>query len=75
MFWFQVKEYVTPEKFRYWEQVGNEMGFSYTASGPLVRSSYKAGKLHKHSPAWIDDTEDRLPNLLPPVHFTFIVFR
>ena len=40
----KVKEYVTPEKFAHWEQVGNEMGFAYTASGPLVRSSYKAGK-------------------------------
>lgn len=41
----QVEEYVTPEKFGYWEKVGEEMGFVYTASGPLVRSSYKAGKL------------------------------
>ena len=40
----QVKEYVTPEKFAYWEQQGNELGFLYTASGPLVRSSYKAGE-------------------------------
>ncbi|KAJ2825727.1 hypothetical protein FBU31_003631, partial [Coemansia sp. 'formosensis'] len=36
--------YVTPEKFKHWEQVGNELGFLYTASGPLVRSSYKAGE-------------------------------
>lgn len=42
----QVEEYITPEKFKYWEKVGNELGFHYTASGPLVRSSYKAGKLH-----------------------------
>lgn len=40
----KVEEYVTPEKFAYWEKVGQEMGFVYTASGPLVRSSYKAGK-------------------------------
>ena len=40
----QVKEYVTPEKFTFWEQMGRELGFSYTASGPLVRSSYKAGE-------------------------------
>ncbi|RXN25561.1 lipoyl mitochondrial [Labeo rohita] len=38
----KVEEYVTPEKFAYWEKVGQEMGFVYTASGPLVRSSYKA---------------------------------
>ena len=40
----KVKEYVTPEKFAEWEKLGNEMGFLYTASGPLVRSSYKAGE-------------------------------
>merc|ERR1712020_839796 len=32
------------EKFAYWEKRGNELGFLYTASGPLVRSSYKAGE-------------------------------
>lgn len=44
-----MEEYVTPEKFAHWEKVGNDMGFIYTASGPLVRSSYKAGeKLYLH---------------------------
>ena len=41
----QVKEYVHPDKFAYWEEVGNRLGFAYTASGPLVRSPYKAGEL------------------------------
>ncbi|XP_013887909.1 lipoyl synthase, mitochondrial [Austrofundulus limnaeus] len=40
----KVEEYITPERFAHWEKVGNEMGFLYTASGPLVRSSYKAGE-------------------------------
>ena len=40
----KVTEYVTPEKFAQWEKVGKELGFLYTASGPLVRSSYKAGE-------------------------------
>ncbi|XP_064859471.1 lipoyl synthase, mitochondrial-like isoform X2 [Oncorhynchus nerka] len=40
----KVEEYVTPERFVHWEEVGKEMGFVYTASGPLVRSSYKAGE-------------------------------
>ncbi|TNN69391.1 Lipoyl synthase, mitochondrial [Liparis tanakae] len=40
----KVEEYVTPERFAHWEKVGNDMGFAYTASGPLVRSSYKAGE-------------------------------
>ena len=42
----QVKEYVPPEKFQFWEGVGKELGFAYTASGPLVRSSYKAGEFY-----------------------------
>uniref|UniRef100_A0A336MQE3 Lipoyl synthase, mitochondrial n=1 Tax=Culicoides sonorensis TaxID=179676 RepID=A0A336MQE3_CULSO len=40
----KVIEYVTPEKFKHWELKGQELGFLYTASGPLVRSSYKAGE-------------------------------
>ncbi|CAM6127035.1 unnamed protein product [Calypogeia fissa] len=44
-----VKEYVTPEKFDYWKQTGEEMGFRYVASGPLVRSSYRAGEFFVES--------------------------
>lgn len=40
----KVVEYVTPEKFDYWKSKALEMGFLYCASGPLVRSSYKAGE-------------------------------
>jgi lipoyl synthase len=40
----KVAEYVTPEKFGAWKKVAEEMGFLYVASGPLVRSSYKAGE-------------------------------
>ncbi|XP_059165006.1 lipoyl synthase, mitochondrial-like [Physella acuta] len=40
----KVKEYIHPDKFNYWQEVGNKLGFLYTASGPLVRSSYKAGE-------------------------------
>jgi len=40
-----VIEYVTPEKFSYWAKIGEqELGFKYVASGPLVRSSYRAGE-------------------------------
>lgn len=41
-----VVEYITPEKFEYYKKVGEEMGFKYVASGPLVRSSYKAGEFY-----------------------------
>lgn len=40
-----VKEYVTPEKFDLWKSYGESIGFKYVASGPLVRSSYRAGEL------------------------------
>ncbi|XP_066583642.1 lipoyl synthase 1, mitochondrial isoform X2 [Prorops nasuta] len=40
----KVIEYITPGKFDYWKKVGEQQGFLYTASGPLVRSSYKAGE-------------------------------
>lgn len=40
----KVVEYVTPEKYKHWETIGTQMGFLYVASGPLVRSSYKAGE-------------------------------
>ena len=40
-----VKEYVTPERFEEYRSLGEEMGFLHVASGPLVRSSYKAGEL------------------------------
>lgn len=39
-----VVEYVHPDTFKAWEAEGLRMGFRYVASGPLVRSSYKAGE-------------------------------
>ena len=40
----KVEEYVTPEKFSWLAKEGEAMGFKYVASGPLVRSSYRAGE-------------------------------
>jgi lipoyl synthase len=40
----KVVEFVTPEKFKFWQSRAEEMGFLYVASGPLVRSSYRAGE-------------------------------
>jgi lipoyl synthase len=40
----KVIEYITPEKFKYWQEIAEGMGFLYVASGPLVRSSYRAGE-------------------------------
>lgn len=41
----KVSEYVEPDKFAHWQATAEEMGFLYVASGPLVRSSYRAGEL------------------------------
>lgn len=38
----EMREYVTPEKFEEYKRVGQEKGFRYIASSPLVRSSYRA---------------------------------
>jgi lipoic acid synthetase len=40
----KVEEYITPEVFEQWRVRALDMGFLYCASGPLVRSSYKAGE-------------------------------
>lgn len=40
----KVQEFVTPESFKAWQQEAEDMGFLYVASGPLVRSSYRAGE-------------------------------
>ncbi|ORY67768.1 lipoic acid synthetase mitochondrial precursor [Pseudomassariella vexata] len=40
----KVEKYVTPDEFEMWRQRALDMGFLYVASGPLVRSSYKAGE-------------------------------
>ena len=45
----KVHSYVPPEKFDYWAKVAEDMGFLYVASGPLVRSSFKANELLKSS--------------------------
>lgn len=39
-----VAEFVTPDRFRMYKELGLEMGFRYVESGPLVRSSYHAEK-------------------------------
>jgi len=40
-----VEAYVPPERFEAWAVEARSLGFSRVASGPLVRSSYRAGEL------------------------------
>ena len=39
-----VTEYVSPETFEHYKALAVELGFLYVASGPFVRSSYRAGE-------------------------------
>jgi lipoic acid synthetase len=39
-----VKQFITPDQFKKYEEIGLEMGFRHVESGALVRSSYKAQK-------------------------------
>jgi lipoic acid synthetase len=45
-----VREFVTPEEFKEYEEEGLARGFSFVESGPLVRSSYHAWKHTVESP-------------------------
>lgn len=40
-----VAEFVSPDEFERYREEAERMGFLYVASGPLVRSSYKAGEM------------------------------
>jgi len=41
MHW-EVAEFITPELFQHYQEVGMQKGFNFVESGPLVRSSYHA---------------------------------
>lgn len=40
----EVQEFITPDKFKLYKEIGLSKGFKYVESGPLVRSSYHAEK-------------------------------
>ncbi|KAG6888978.1 hypothetical protein C0995_004617 [Termitomyces sp. Mi166 len=42
----KVDRYVDPAEFDSWKKIAEDLGFLYVASGPLVRSSYKAGEFY-----------------------------
>lgn len=44
---YPIAEYIAPEQFQMLRDEGMQMGFAYVASGPLVRSSYKAWEAAK----------------------------
>jgi lipoic acid synthetase len=46
-----VDRWVTPDEFAEYKRIGEEMGFAWVEAGPLVRSSYHAGKQYKAASA------------------------
>ena len=42
----KVEKFLPPKEFEKLAELGNKMGFEYVASGPLVRSSYKAAEFY-----------------------------
>lgn len=45
----KVGRYVHPKEFEMWKTEADAMGFLYCASGPMVRSSYRAGEYYMSS--------------------------
>lgn len=43
-----VEEFITPEQFESYRREALELGFKAVYSGPLVRSSYKAGEIYRN---------------------------
>jgi len=56
-FHLPVERYVPLEEFEQYRQIGDDLGFSHVASGPLVRSSYRADQ---HAPGAIERRKDHL---------------
>lgn len=47
---YPVARYVTPQEFEEYKSLGERMGFSYVASGPFVRSSFRAAEMVASKP-------------------------
>ena len=42
-----VNSFIHPNEFKEYEEIGQEMGFAFVASGPFIRSSYNAIEFSK----------------------------
>ena len=58
-----VERYVDPNEFAHYEQAGRDMGFLFVASGPLVRSSYRAAEAFLSGVLAERATSDRAPTM------------
>jgi lipoic acid synthetase len=62
-----VERWVPPEEFVELRAEAEEIGFAGVLSGPLVRSSYRAGRLYAQAVAVRDNTSSTSPTNLVPV--------
>ncbi len=46
---YPVQRYPLPQEYKGWQQEALSLGFKAVASGPLVRSSYRAGELYRQA--------------------------
>jgi lipoic acid synthetase len=47
-----LQRYVDPAEFDRYAEIGRELGFAHVESGPLVRSSYRAGRQAQQAGVW-----------------------
>lgn len=47
-----LQRYVSPKEFDRYGEIGRELGFDHVESGPLVRSSYRAGRQARSAGVW-----------------------
>jgi lipoic acid synthetase len=47
-----LQRYATPDEFARYAEIGRELGFDHVESGPLVRSSYRAGRQAQDAGVW-----------------------
>lgn len=55
----RIKRFIHPREFAYWKEFAEQLGFQGVASGPLVRSSYKASHLFPDRSAPVPTLRER----------------
>ena len=64
-----VDRWVTPEEFLQWSDLAEELGYKGVMSGPLVRSSYRAGRLWAQAmKRWDRPVPEQLAHLTAAVY-------
>ena len=56
-----IDRWVKPEEFVHWSEVAEELGFKGVMAGPLVRSSYRAGRLWATAMRQLGTPDPRAP--------------